>query len=179
MTNNDFTNEITVRAFMNAQIIGIAQKNGDLKKATETVVKEYELPNNYDIQDNSWIVSLLYCLLVVPKALFEKHGFSKHGRHELFDEQKVKEMIGLFSIINGEEGVQNPFYFIKNLRDSVSHVHYSCDENMNFTFKNRKAKESPFHFECTITKENLLKFLAEFGKLMANNRFILYASDKE
>lgn len=84
MTTKDFTDEIAVRAFINAQILGLAQKSVRLKEAKEEIIKRYNLDKNYSLQDHSWFLSLLYCLLVVPKELF-----SRNGKDKIFDDIKI------------------------------------------------------------------------------------------
>jgi len=155
-----------MRAALNAEIISIAQKNGDLEKATIEMKTRRGFPPDFDysVKDNSWIASLLYCFLVVPKELFDKHG-----KNEIFNTDEIKRMVELFTIIRGtNEHRKDPMAFIRALRNSVAHVHFTCDEGLNFTFKDKKATVDSFHFEATISKENLLTFLAYYGAFMAD-----------
>lgn len=163
MTTKDFTDEIAVRAFINAQILGLAQKSGRLKEAKEEIIKRYNLDKNYSLQDHSWFLSLLYCLLVVPKELF-----SRNGKDKIFDDIKIIESIKLFNVTKGDN---NHKLIIRAIRNAVSHARFECDAEMNFIFKDNKPNHSETYFECSITKENLLRFLEVFGALMANNRF--------
>jgi hypothetical protein len=151
-----FRDEIPQRAFINAQII----QSADLSEVIRTVSEHYGL-KEYNIMNSAYIVSLLYCLIVIPKEAYWK------------DMDDLEPLLRkLFSIKKCKKDFDKNFTFnlIRAVRNSVAHANFSCDAQMNFTFNDKEPTKEEHHFECTITRENIIEFLSKVGAIAANAR---------
>src|SRR5205085_1628630 len=115
---NDRRSEVPVWAFLNAQIIQEAFRSGDLTKATWRIEESYGLPpNSLPIINLAHVVSLLYCLIVVPKELWATDklpaALSKINANWLF---------GLTSItVKSPDFDQDPVNrFFRHLRNAIA-----------------------------------------------------------
>src|SRR4030043_339490 len=70
----DLRLEIPARAFLNAQIIQEVRDKSEFKQAIKTVITTGHYKNQglteYEFQNPAYVVSLLYCLIVVPNELW-------------------------------------------------------------------------------------------------------------
>lgn len=66
-----FKSEIPKRAFINAQIIQKVCNTNNWQDALTSVSLEYKL-ESYNFINQAYLVSLMYCLLVVPKEVWPK-----------------------------------------------------------------------------------------------------------
>ena len=117
---------------------------------------------------NTYIVSLLYCLLVVPKEIWIK----KQKTHIIFsrlDEARIKS---LFDIIHSSDNFASDYNYnvLHKLRNSIAHANFEVDENMNFIFWDEyKGKEN---FRCKVNANDLMQFLSVVGAELANLRTV-------
>ena len=73
----NFTKDIPQRAFINAEILQTALPTEGFQQAIQDIAKKYKL-NDYIYTNPAYCVSLLYCLIVVPKELFVKKKCRSH-----------------------------------------------------------------------------------------------------
>lgn len=65
------TEDIPARAFINAQMIGLANRNGDLDRGSRCVEQMSGRPKgSFAFVREAHVVSGLYCLMVVPKEVW-------------------------------------------------------------------------------------------------------------
>ena len=72
----DLKKEIPQRAFINALILQSAEHTGDFRQAMQEITKKNGL-SDYVYENPAYIVSLLYCLIVVPKEIFLQKKIGK------------------------------------------------------------------------------------------------------
>ncbi|MBX3037259.1 MAG: hypothetical protein KF758_10135 [Anaerolineales bacterium] len=166
----DYVKQIPAWAYINFQIFQDAREQGNLKDSISRVEKMYKLPyGSLDIENSAYIISLLYCLIVVPKELRYRDGLSK-----FLEETKLSPITNLFSIsIKPDKFDEDPlFELIYHLRNSISHVRFSIDEidekRRKFIFWDKKHENAPINFECSIELPGLMMFLSIIGQALAN-----------
>ncbi len=158
--------EIPQRAFINAQIVQLVDKNGDWEGSTSSVANHYGL-GQYQFMGPAYVVSLLYCLLVVPKEIWIKKN-KDHNIHNEIDINELKKRVSSYTSTNQNFDSDFVFNFIHKLRNSVAHANYEIDENMNFKFWDEYGGNE--NFRCELDKENLMWLLSVIGEKMANLR---------
>jgi hypothetical protein len=127
----DVRSEIPALAFINAQIIQDAVQTGALVEPTRRVENMYGLPwGSLRILNPAYLLSLLYCLIVVPKE-FWLHDES----HPVFARIDQDRLLGLVSVmLKTTTFDENPCYrLLRHLRNAVAHVRFTISEN-DFTF---------------------------------------------
>lgn len=161
--SNKLVEQIPKRAFVNAEIIREAEKSKDWKLANRVIKGKYGI-DNYTLLDSAYIVSLMYCLLVVPKELWER----KNGKHSIFNELDKMNLVSLFEInYYNENNLHKSHVLLRKLRNSISYANYSIDDNLNFIFWDKR--DNKLNFEVNITRDNLMKFISEVGAILANS----------
>ena len=152
----DHRRDIPALAFMNAQVF----QSADLSEPIENIENQYSLPKGLlNIPNTAYIVSLLYCLIVIPKELFiEKEKLP----HCIKNNDVVLE---LFSSIkkDGQFDLDPVFNLLRHIRNSLAHANFSISDDSTFTFEDGT-------FEAVIDIKNIEKFLSSFGADLANLR---------
>lgn len=161
-----YTEEIPQRAFINAQIIQEGLTSGDLNVAIKSICSRYGL-SQYQFMNQAYIVSLLYCLLVVPKEIWI-HKNKIHPVFQKIDEIKLREVFHIEFCNDLEFEKYFTYKLLHKLRNSVAHANYHVDNVMGFTFWDECNGKK--NFKCTISASNLMQFLSEFGSYLANLR---------
>ena len=156
--------EIPKRAFINSQILQLAAGTQAFNACINSVKSQYGLPS-YEFMNQAYIVSLLYCLIVVPKELWLKN------EHPIYKDLSEKYFFQeYFNILNGTDLANNEWNrFINHLRNSVSHAHFTIDENLNFTFWDCYGEKGLENYRVSSSSANLMKFISEIGSLIANS----------
>jgi len=162
--------EIPLRAFINAQIIREAEKGNDWQAAIRAICEKYASQGlaEYQFMNPAYVVSLLYCLLVVPKELW----IGINNDHPVFEDIKkdsvAVNVISKFKITTAiptrrEKEWSDNLYLLHKLRNSIAHANYDIgvvDGRMNFKFLDN-------NFECSIGKDDLMTFLSVVGAKLA------------
>jgi hypothetical protein len=164
----DKRKEIPAWAFINMQIIQDANSSGMLLPSIRRVEEGYQLPPNSLVVINSaYLLSLLYCLIVVPKELWLR---DKH--HPFFARINPDDLLGLFVIKQKSPDFDSePVYnFLRHLRNAISHVRFSIGEDEVFTFWDQRYESSLRHFEASASRRSMEIFLSTVGSLLANLR---------
>ena len=164
----DKRKEIPTLASINAQIIQDADSSGMLLPSIRRVEEGYQLlPNSLVVINSAYLVSLLYCLIVVPKELWLR---DKH--HPLFARISPDDLLGLFVIKQKSSDFDSePVYnFLRHFRNAISHVRFSIGEDGVFTFWDQKNDSSPWNFEASASERSTEIFLSTVGSLLANLR---------
>ena len=162
---SNFTKDIPQSAFINAEIRQAALPTGDFQQAMQDVVKKYGL-TDYTYMNPAYCVSLLYCLIVVPKELFVKRNAKAiNSRLPVHD---ITELVNV--VLDKDSAEDDSEFFLRRLRNSIAHVNYEVDKSMTFTFKDKRPGEKDWKFIVTIEATNFMKFISLIGALLANLR---------
>jgi hypothetical protein len=166
----DLREEIPQRAYINAEIIQVALNTLTFRESIDAVKRKYQL-QEYDFVNPAYIISLLYCLLVVPREVWLKN----EPDQTIYEEVKKCASLRYFVITNPEnhDGLlvgYSVHSFLKHLRNSVAHARFSIDREMVFTFSDQENKKDEQQFRVSISARNLMEFLSEVGAILANIR---------
>ena len=161
---NNLTQEIPQRAFINAQIVQEAIKTPGFQKAIKKFERHYSL-GKYEFINPAYVVSLLYCLLVVPRELWVKDE-----NHQIYTKLSKSGFVDLFTIEYKENGFNNaPEYnLLRSLRNSISHARFEVDHENNFIFWDKRSENTKPHIKVSISISNLERCLSVFGSMLAN-----------
>lgn len=157
----NFRDEIPQRAYINAQIIQLAEKQEAFARCTQEVCESYGI-KSYRVTNPAHAAGLLYCLVVVPRELWRSQN--------LLERVKALEPQKLFKIIVSPLSKDPIDGFIRHLRNAVAHADFSVTKDGVFTFRDRRNRDNPPKFEAEISSENLAIFLSSVGAEMANAR---------
>ena len=152
----DHRKNIPALAYMNAQVL----QQAELSKCIESIENKYDIPKgSFNIINSAYIVSLLYCLIVVPKELFVKEKIVSNIS------QSESKILGYFrNIEKCHDFDSNPiFHLIRHIRNSLAHVKFSIDDNGAFTFTDGE-------FNAVIDMNGLQGLLSSLGADLANLR---------
>jgi hypothetical protein len=121
----------------------------------------------YSVINPAYVISLLYCLVVVPKELWLTHesellhaGLARLQPEKLFELERVDP---LFSKRPAAE-------LIRHLRNSVAHADFSVDQDGRFRFFDQSKHGTEPRFIASITLGNMERFLTIVGGELANTR---------
>lgn len=184
----DMRLQIATTAMLNYHIIARASQRPEFHACTKAVLNQFsasaETVASYNIAGSAaHYVSLLYCLILVPKELYVWPE-----NHEFYKDPAVQEVVRLFktTIGNGDDARQdetevakcrrNPgYYLMRRLRNSLAHANFSIwAETKTFEFRDRGANAASDDFVATINTYDLVQFLSTVGSRIAR-----YESEKE
>jgi hypothetical protein len=164
----DHRKDIPSWAFINAQIAQEAVHSGDLGRSVRSVEENYGLPpESFKFINPAYMVSLLYCLIVVPKEIWPLSE-----NHSTYGEIDKDWLLGLFKVeLSDDRLARYPvYYLIHHLRNAVAHANFAIEDNGNFTFWDQKHKSSAPYFRASMSVDNLQVFLSKIGAHLANLR---------
>jgi HEPN pEK499 p136 len=157
---------IPALAYMNAQVMQHAVQSGQLTSSMREVERLYTLPkNSLRVINPAYLLSLLYCLIVVPQELW-----LKQTPPPAIAALDANHVIGLFVISLGtvEINASGVLRLIRHLRNAVAHARFSMEQPGSFTFWDQKGENAPKYFQASISEDNLAKFLSLVGAALAN-----------
>lgn len=161
--------EIPSWAFINAQIAQQAVHSGDLARSVRSVEVHYGLaPGSLRFINPAYLVSLLYCLIVVPKEVW-----LLSENHSVYDQIDRDWLVAIFAVEqddNGELAKHPVYYLIHHLRNAVAHANFSIEDDGRFKFWDQKKKTTPVYFRASMSVECLQEFVSKVGALLANLR---------
>lgn len=164
----DLRSEIPKRAFLNAEITQEMVKTSAFSECLKMVQQKYDL-QEYQFLNPAYVISLLYCLLVVPKEIWLKGD----PHHPIYLEIGKRNPLKYFKlevpIDTGDRFFRSPVYsLLRGLRNSVAHARFAVDQDMTFTFWDQRNENAPEHFRVSISADSLMAFLSQVGSLLAN-----------
>lgn len=164
----DLRSQVPSCAFINAQIIQKAHTDGALESATRYVEKLHNFPpSSLSIHNAAYSISLLYCLVLIPKELWLKNKGARIFK-EIGDPSTFAQITVIDKYSDKDFDAYPAYYFIKHLRNALAHVRFSLTVGPDFTFWDQKSEHSPRIFEATMSKSNLEQFLSTVGVMLAN-----------
>ncbi|MGN6187128.1 MAG: HEPN family nuclease [Thermoanaerobaculia bacterium] len=163
----DLRYEIPARAFINHQILQSPTLLPALDKATQALFNTEPYRNQgliageYSIMNHAQVVSLLYCLIVVPKELL-----NLPRTDQLFRDMTEAEAFAAFSVsvTPMPEAHEFGYEFLRALRNAISHALFTVDHLMTFSFWTDKGRK----WRITIPRDALMSFLSRYGAMLAN-----------
>jgi hypothetical protein len=140
-----------------------------LAKATWRIEGYYGLPpGSLRVINLAHVLSLLYCLIVVPKELWATDKFP-----DALSKIDANWLLGLVSItLKPPDFDQDPVNrFFRHLRNAIAHVRFQVDDRGNFSFWDQKNENATPHFRARFTQTGLEQFLSRIGPALANLHF--------
>ena len=170
--------DIPARAYLNHQIIRVAEQRNDIRRSKEEVFSSSPYANqgldpmSYSLLGGpAQIVSLLYCLIVVPKEILDYP--EDHFLFKRLDELSLNKAFQITTFPPGFD--RSPSYWLlRALRNSVAHVLYEFDEHSGMHFWTDKNPQ----WEAHATLDGLSFFLSTFGKELANTLLLIKRQPK-
>jgi hypothetical protein len=126
------------------------------------------LGGSYDILNPAYVVSLLYCILVVPHEVWLKKP----------EENVIQMALGGFSpekyfvLRDVSPTDRNAYHFLRRLRNAIAHARFTIEDDWTFEFEDQKSGQ-PVDFRVTTSVKELLRFLTDVGARLANLRSLL------
>ncbi|EHK9186472.1 HEPN family nuclease [Vibrio vulnificus] len=119
--------------------------------------------NEWPFFNPSWGAYLLYCLIVVPKELYE---LDPEG--DFYKELKRKNVMRHFEIhAESNSFSDKPDYHFRSMRNSVSHVNYSLDNSDLFEMWDHKpGQPNNRHWHVSIKHDDMQKFFVELAECL-------------
>lgn len=165
--------DIPARAYLNHQILRVAEQRNDIRRSKEEVFSSPPYlaqgldATRYPLLDSpAHIVALLYCLVVVPKEILDYP--EDHFMFKRLDQHNLKKCFHISDFPKGFE--RAPSYFlIRALRNSVAHVLYKFDDQIGMHFWTDREPRWKAHASV----DGLSLFLSTFGSELANTLLLL------
>lgn len=164
----DHRKDIPSWAFINAQIAQEGIRSGDLARSIRSVEDYYGLPpESFSYINPAYVLSLLYCLIVVPKEIWP---IKKN--HPVYSEIDKDCLRDLFKVELSYEQFERHrvCHLIHHLRNAVAHANFAIQDDGRFVFWDQKNKSSAPYFRASLSEDNLQLFLSKIGARLANLR---------
>jgi len=141
-----------------------------LSQSTEFVQKCKEVPvefgfgppkcgDPWPFMNPSWAAYIMYCLLVVPKELYQlpknDSFYTDLQEKDVFNSFVIKRQKRAFS--------DDPRYHFSSIRNAISHVNYQIDQNTFKFWDHPPRKPNERHWEVSITEADLIAFLCKLA----------------
>jgi|GEM_PF-1521683 len=173
--------QISIGCAVNSAIINdvMAKKIGSFHDSCVDVPKKHNIvppvPGMpWPFQNSSWQAYKLYCLIVVPKELYKLSGDD-----QFYLDLVSKKVMRNFTIKKQRKPFEkSALYHFNSLRNSISHLNYSIEEDESFIMWDhppKKEEEKFWHWHIEITKDNMDLFLDE----VSDYTFKLYNEIKQ
>lgn len=158
--------EIPQRAFLNAQILQVLEGSSALDDAALRVCNHYGF-DDYSVFGPSHAVSLLYCLLVVPRELWLQPADT-----EVWNEVQELNPVGYFEVTTSDRRFeQEPVrQLFRRLRNSIAHARFNIEDDLSFEFRDHFGNDKRVSFVARADIDQLSCFLSEVGAFLANLR---------
>jgi hypothetical protein len=172
----DMVAGIPQMAYINAQIMQRAAHTPDFISCVDEVSNHYKIPR-FQVINPAYVVSLLYCLIVVPKEIWDLPY-----NHAVYSKMEHLGILSLFTVeLLDPQFRQHPtYYLLQRMRNAVSHVNYSFDlVKARFTFWDIPHRRTTPNFRAGISTDGLQAFLSQVGTLLANLRTATGVSPKK
>jgi hypothetical protein len=158
--------DIPIGIWINSNIIAEAERTGILLDAKRKAGITFNFdPDKYHLINASYLVSLLYCMIVVPREIILRSSLPNLIKN--INSFKILEQI---LIIKNTYSLDNdPFVnVILHLRNAIAHVRYDIvPSNIisggQFIFWDQQKVNSPENFRASMSLEALENFLKILG----------------
>jgi len=151
-------------AYVEAQVLHCAGRKGLLAPCVRAVESEHGLEPGYlgtGIFFETRVLSLLYCLIVVPKEFW-----SLGPAHAVYGQIADQWSVGEAAIRVDRSRWRDPTYrFIHHLRNAVAHANLEFRERA-FEFWDKNGGEEKYR--AVLSETAMQQFLAVVGSLMSS-----------
>ena len=163
---DDFCAQIPACAFYNMQVLYEATDSGDLKGSIHKWSQRCGIPD-LSIMNPACVASLLYCLIVVPKEVWDVPSEAS-----LYSDLEREKPFALFHFTTGQQprNREHCRTFLRRLRNAVAHVRFKVAANWSFEFWDKPPRAREVDFRVSIGRDNLARFLSVVGARLANLR---------
>jgi hypothetical protein len=165
----DYETDLPAMAFVEHQILAQAIAQNALAPAARAIERRYGVKEGYfgsGIFFQTRVVSLLYCLIVIPREIWDIKG-----DHSALENVSRNWNINCIQILNGESGKNlNHSSFVRRLRNAISHAKFRFEKNGDFVFWDQNPRKSDPEFRARINKSDMEGFLSTVGAIFANLR---------
>ena len=165
MANNDLRLDIPLRAYLNGKLLAMIERGGTLFDAKKQLFALPEFagridPYQYTVVDQSSVISVLFCTIVVPREFLDLPP-----NHKIYRDFDSEDVSSLFSVT--EPAQINAYLLLRCLRNSVAHVLFSISESGG-VFRYEFWTEKPPIFRARIGQNELIKFISIVGHRLTN-----------
>lgn len=169
----DHRKEIPTWSLINAKVIEKAVHTDDFAHCVREIegmikVAPGSLKNVFP--NSAHMISLLYCLIVVPKEVW-----LLSENHAIYANIDKNWLLSLFSVEMAEDRFSSHpvYYLIHHLRNAVAHARFSISDDERFTFWDQLREGTPPYFRASVSFVSLGEFLVKVGRLFADLRLEL------
>lgn len=161
----DRRNQIPLGCCVNVAIIKKLQETEAFKEKCRKVPTmmgiKAPIPGGlWPFNNISWGAYMMYCLIVVPKELF-----NLPNEDEFYTRLKNENVMKDFKIKKEKSSFDNdPSYHFRSLRNAISHVNYNIDSSDEFTLWDHPPKKQErefWHWEVSIKHNDMGAFFAK------------------
>jgi HEPN pEK499 p136 len=165
----DLRLDIPGKAYIASQLISLLERGGTLFEAKKclfsdapysTTFKDKDI-YQYRIHDHSLIISVMYCVIVVPREVLDLPR--DHQIYSDFDEQGVIKLFSISEPVNCDS-----YQLIRFLRNSVAHALFSIREESRDSVSYEFWSDRAPNFRAKIGQSDLMRFLSTVGVRLAN-----------
>lgn len=162
----DLRLDVPARAYINSQLLSLLEKGGtlfDAKKhlfSQEPYVHQGLNPYTWLDHDQSVILSLLFCTIVVPREFLDLPR-----DHQIYKDFDAEKLIGHFTIV--EPAQLDSYLFIQCLRNSIAHALFSLKDSDGQVQYEFWTELKPL-FRARSDHKRLLQFVSHAGSRLAN-----------
>lgn len=129
MPDYDLRLDVPFRAFVNAKLIWLVQQGGTLWEAKRHLLPQVGLSDEqiygYHLYDPAMALSLLYCMIVVPRELL-----SLPENHQLYRDFDAQKKVPSISRTSSRRWIRTLSYVV-----SETHGHMRCSRSVRSTAK--------------------------------------------
>ena len=158
--------QIPIGCALNVLIIGELKRTDIFKeKCIEVPLKIGATPpvkgEEWPFFNLSWGSYMMYCLIVVPKEIFD---LSKEDEFYQFENKDILQSFEFKKRNEKSSFDQDPKHHLRKLRNAISHVHYEIDDNDILTLWDTYPNSGKINWEVRIGHSEMLTFLEEMAK---------------
>lgn len=158
----DLRRQIPLTSFLNGVIIPKADALKEVRSVCGAVMLQVGKPSfEYSLMNAAHIAGMLYCLLVVPRELFDLPQDDA-----LFQAIRAEKLSRRFEIIKCDDQFRSDpeGQLLRRLRNAVSHGNFAIWDDHLFDFWDKLPNAHDHNWEARITRENLLFVLSSLGQ---------------
>jgi len=160
--------QISIGCAVNSAIINDAMSKKEFIESCVNVPLQHNiLPPEpsapWPFQNASWDAYKLYCMVVVPKELY-----NLPENDEFYQSLRNKDVFRSFTVHKERKSFsESPIYYLNSLRNSISHVNYCISDNCEFELWDHPPKKSEvchWHWHVKVAKNDMDIFLGEIAE---------------
>ena len=169
-TMKNLIDQISIGCGVNSAIVNDAMKKPQFIQSCIDIPLKHNIkppiPNTpWPFQNTSWEAYKLYCMIVVPKELY-----NLNKDDEFYEKLKNKKIFRNFEIAKEKKLFDDsPDYHFNSLRNSISHLNYSINEKFEYEMWDHppgKKEKEYWHWNVKINGGDMQLFLGEVSEMV-------------